>query len=412
MKRLSTVWYAALLGVLCAALSTASAQPQPRTPPSPGQPSPSAEDRARAETARKEGNQLAQQGDYKGAAEKLKEAYRLSRDPSILYDIGAAYDKLNDVRLALFYYKKYLEDADPKSDKAGKREEVSQRIAALEQVRETKPDEETAATSFAHKVIEEAPPRMPIDITVKVPEGSGWSARLLYRAAHENQFVSTVMRARPEGLVGRIPAAKTTGTAVQYYIEIYDRNGVLIDSSGRSNSPNLVSLDANAKPVYYADIEDPDWPGPTPIGPLGPEDRPRTALEIAKWTSTAVAVASVATWVTAYVSAGNYSSHLEDDARASAETDDCIFTQGPCRAFSLYQRDIEADGKRWETIANISMGIGLVTAGAAGYFWYRDLKGGKRAERAAQADTLQGRRVTAVPMIGEGVIGGAATVDF
>ena len=65
---------------------------------------------------------------------------------------------------------------------------------------------------------------------------------------------SKAMKWRYKELVGRIPPTKMLGESVQYYIEVKDATGAVVTRSGKSTSPNLVTLEAGASPRFY-----PDW---------------------------------------------------------------------------------------------------------------------------------------------------------
>jgi tetratricopeptide (TPR) repeat protein len=68
-------------------------------------------------------------GDYVTAIREFKEAERLRPSPILAYNIGLANEKLGKRRVAVKYYKRYLELQPNAANKA----EVEQKIAALEQ---------------------------------------------------------------------------------------------------------------------------------------------------------------------------------------------------------------------------------------------------------------------------------------
>ncbi len=68
------------------------------------------------------GEQLFGWGNYKGAVGEFKEAYRLTRNPVLLYNIGFVYDQLEDVPMTLHYYEKYLSDTPDTAKTAKQRE--------------------------------------------------------------------------------------------------------------------------------------------------------------------------------------------------------------------------------------------------------------------------------------------------
>ena len=74
--------------------------------------------------------------------------------------------------------------------------------------------------------------------------------------ASESKFARVEMKPRYNERVGRIPADKTRAATVQYYIEVRDPNGQIVERSGKATSPNLIFLEKDALPHYYADLGD------------------------------------------------------------------------------------------------------------------------------------------------------------
>jgi tetratricopeptide (TPR) repeat protein len=396
---------------------------------------PTAQDIENARQAFIEGNQLFQAKDYPNAIIKFKEAYRLSRNPLLLYNIGFTLDLNKETDLALFYYEKFLTDAGPKAQVY---DEVKARVEAIKKAKEAGSVFDTGSmgkieeparpqvTEFQHKVVEETPPGKPLDITAFIPEGSGWQVTLYFRAAGEERFDSTLMKPRYNELVGRIPATKTRGASLQYYIEVRDKTGKIVERSGRSASPNLVFVDPGAQPRYYPDLEREiqieDTTRATSFTPQGtPEtgtpgsggfsDVQSGTYQVAKWGVTGATVGMVGLWLTFNISAANMARSLEDEATRSTMTDDCP-SEAPCRAFSDYQKGVQTLGKRYETLANVSLTLSVVSAGVTGYLWYREISTRQRQKRSAAAARDSDSKVTAVPVVGPDFVGGAAHLSF
>jgi hypothetical protein len=277
--------------------------------------------------------------------------------------------------------------------------------------------------------VEETPPGKPLDITAFIPEESGWQVTLYYRAAGEERFDSTLMKPRYNELVGRIPASKTAGASLQYYIEVRDKTGKIIERSARSASPNLVFVDPDAQPRYYPDLEneiqieqttqaDPLQTGdgtagtPTPGGDGSFSDVDSNKFQYAKWGATGATVVMASLWLTFNRSAANMAVSIEDEATRSTMTDDCP-SQAPCRSFSEFQKELERRGQRYQTLSYVSLGLGLASAGVAGYLWYREIDTKQRRKRASaiSKDTAD-TNVTAVPVVGPDFVGGAAHWNF
>jgi tetratricopeptide (TPR) repeat protein len=318
-------------------------------------------------------------------------------------------------------------------------------------------------TAFTHATLDEAPPAKPIDVTALVPDGVDWKLSLYYRTAGKDEFTAVKMKPRFQELVGRIPADVVKGASLQYYIEVKDAAGKLVAQSGSPASPNIVYLEAKAKSHFYREAGDPEEtveevvakPDPKaneaseglddedPLGEgtgvrgqldsdidLGgsSEDEPGRAIvgdgsgqptdngnkvKWAKWGTTGGAAVLLGTSIVLYMSAASYADKLESDTNR-------VCTPMPCQ-FDDYSADLQSTGQTMETWSKITFGAGLVTAGVAGYFWYRELVLDKRGTgvRAAQTpagksddEASSGVRFLAAPMIGDGVVGGAAVVTF
>jgi hypothetical protein len=85
-----------------------------------------------------------------------------------------------------------------------------------------------------------------------MPVMKGVKVYLYYRDAGSADFSSVVMKRHGTEKVGRIPASAMGGKSIQYYIEAKDDKGNVINKSGSQAEPNVVMIDANAKPVMIA----------------------------------------------------------------------------------------------------------------------------------------------------------------
>src|SRR5215470_5421804 len=132
------------------------------------------------------GEKLFGAGDLRGAVEELKEAYRLSRNPLLLYNIGVVYDKLDDTALALHYFEKFMAEAKDDAKTHDRIVLAGQRAAELRKkvgAEETPP---APPPMLAHELIDQAPPGRPIDVTAAAPVEAGWTVTLYYRTAGED----------------------------------------------------------------------------------------------------------------------------------------------------------------------------------------------------------------------------------
>jgi len=411
-----------------------------------------------------EGKAAHDAGKLPEAIEKFKESYRLSRNPVLLYNIALTLDENKQTDNALFYYRKFLSDAPADS---GQRKTATERVKTLENEKldadlagkpAEKPPEPTkpvegpvkkdvkikpagtyAAADFQHQVVEDAPPGKPLDISAFVPEDSGWTVTLYFRAAGDSTFVAKPMVWHYKQLIARIPATKVTGTSIQYYVEAKDQAGTSVAKSGKSTSPNLVNLDATVQPRFFPDFTDDSTPDvktpaqrlhhddedplnknkhtdepvetqPIVTGPAGEGamDAGSAKFEKVKWGTTIGAVAFLGIGVSFYVLAGNQASALFDDTKTPHGT--C--TQTPC-PFDSYDRDLQSAGQRDQTISNITLGVGIVGAAVAGYFWYQDSQHKHASGQAAKSTNASPEMTWIVtPSIGDHYQGAAAAVRF
>lgn len=383
-----------------------------------GAPAPSPAQLERARQAFADGKQLHDAGKLAEAIEKFKLSYELSRNPLLLYNIALTMQELGSDDLAVVYYRRFLAEAP--ADTA-QRQDAAGRIAALTRTLAppaagatgntiAEPGEppppgaaqdpaeppETGATrdvGFTHRPIEYAPPGKPLDVTAQLARGDGLTMTLFFRTAGHEAFTSTPMLPRAGERVGRIPASRLTGGALQYYVEARDAGGALVARSGRSTVPNVVAIDAAAPPRFYPDVAEPvlteaargdrDVEDPLARGGAaaaagdGLFDVGSPRFAIAKWSTSAVAGVGLSLGVTFYLLARDHARALEDDATGCGAP--------PCQTFDVFDRDIERTGKVEQTISNVALFGGLAVAAVAGYFWFRELTApsGEPSPRAA-----------------------------
>jgi hypothetical protein len=386
-------------------------------------PPPPAADAAALEEAKKRfaaGQALFEKGELKPAVEAFKEAYRLTRNPLLLYNIAYVYDQLDDAALALHYYSKFIDEAKDSERTRAQLTEASTRAAALRARLHIEPEPATPPAdepppppppppdALEHEAVDEAPPGLPIDITVRVPEAATWAVNLHYRVPGQDLYQAVKMRPRRGGdareRVARIPAAATRGDSVQYHVAARDAEGKLVASSGKSQTPHIVYLDPGAPPHHYLDpAEPPDRDPAAPPLPAGaapraaaPPDRPTRPVTYAKWAASGTAVALVGTGVGLVLAARSHADTLQGEAIASRNPELCGNDPPPCRPYSQQRKDLEARGRDYEYWGNVALVAGALVAAGAGALWYLD------AREAA--------RVT--PVIGPGTLGAAAEVRF
>jgi hypothetical protein len=416
-------------------------------------PPPSQKDLAAAKKAFAAGKAFHEKGKLPDAIEKFKESYQLSKNPLLLYNIALTMEEAGMEDLALFYYRKFLAEAP---EDAGQRETVVERVKVIEKKfnigtssgtgtkqpdggksTAIKPAGTYAADDFQHQLVDAAPPSKPLDVSAFVPEDSGWTVTLFYRTAGEGRYKSRQMKWRYKELVGRIPATKMIGNAVQYYLEVKDQGGTVVTRSGKSTSPNQVLIETGAPERFYPDVsddgdaavstddvrarDDDDDPlsgkrrrtnDDVVIGPIEPRkpgdgftDAGSTKFTYAKWGTTATAGAALGFGLVSIIQANRFASALADDSTQCGAP--------PCRKFDDVSAGYETTGKRWQTFGNIGLGVGIGATVVATYFWYKELRAKKRGEvKVSSKSSPEASSWVVVPAAGDGYTGAAAAVRF
>lgn len=324
-----------------------------------------------------------------------------------------------------------------------------------------KPRRAYTADDYQHTAVEDAPPGKPLDLTVEIPGDAGWTVTLHFRGAGDAKFTPVEMRKRYDERVARIPAEKMSGNAIQYYIEVRDAAGEIVTRTGKSTSPNVVYIDAAAADHFYADLEqtiegaagdgdgdagdraplrdgddedplgggtrrsggDDDAPpvltqgrgGALVLAPTGPGymDVGSKKFSYVKWGATGGALGMLGMSMTFYLMASSQASTLE--ARAFESTDDSCAGGPPCDTYDAELKDIEAAGARNETISKVTFALGLTAGVVATYWWIKEIKARRKAERALAAPppAVTGLdSVIAVPVASDDFVGAGAALRF
>jgi hypothetical protein len=353
-----------------------------------------------AQEAFAEGKRLYEAGDKKNAAEKFKEAYRLSKNALLLYNIGFVHDELGDATIAIHYYRMFLEKAEANTKSETNRKLAAERIKALEAVENAaaaepapalKPAEKAAtrsartasrATKLEHQAVEVATAGKSLRVVADAP--SSWKVILHWRRAGDESFQDVALEEDPQGrLVAHIPARKVSGNALHYYIEATDGAGKVVATAGSAGSPNLVEVQGGEAALPESPTE----------APVATGDSGWTTKRKLKWGFTGGAALLLGGAVVSYVTWGNYRSALRDELELRCGPD-------LCPPMTDYERELRDGRDRWRMINWVTLGTGVVTAGIAGYFWYAD------------REPARPKSVSAAPVIAPGYVGAAAALTF
>ena len=117
------------------------------------------------------------------------------------------------------------------------------------------------ATEWAHTPIDAVPPGQPVDVRVQMPVMKGVKVKAFYRREGQASFDSIELKRRGNEKVARLPEIVSSGRTFQYYVEARDAAGTLVKNSGSQDSPNIVLVDPTARPQLAgadAQAEGPD----------------------------------------------------------------------------------------------------------------------------------------------------------
>ncbi len=105
-----------------------------------------------------------------------------------------------------------------------------------------------SSTEWAHTPIDAVPPGQPVDVRVQMPVMKGVKVKVFYRKEGQATFDAVELKRRGNEKVARLPEAVAAGRTFQYYVEARDAAGTVVKSSGSQDSPNIVLIDATARP--------------------------------------------------------------------------------------------------------------------------------------------------------------------
>jgi hypothetical protein len=124
-----------------------------------------------------------------------------------------------------------------------------------------------------------------------------------------------------------------------------------------------------------------------------------------KWGTTGGAGVLIIAGIVFYAQASAQASNLLKDEKSCGTP--------PCRPFDSYDQSVQNAGKEFQTLSNVGIGLGIVAAGVAGYYWYRELTTKKKhSDEPAAAAPSTDMTWIVVPTAGSGFAGAAASVRF
>ena len=351
-----------------------------------------------------EGKRLYDAGDKKSAVEKFKEAYRLSKNSLLLYNIAFVYDELSDETMAAHYYRMFMDKSKGNPKATANRKLAEDRLKTLEEAAKQPPPQQpdvepkngeskpkptpqkrvSSATELVHTPVETAEAGVSLALVADAPQA--WKVTLYWRRAGEEAFQQVPFEDEGAELIARVPPRGVSGGALHYYIEATDPGGKVVGHAGDASSPNLVEIQAGDTPAIIEEPRQADTGGGASTW---------TTRKYLKWGFTGASVLSFTGAVISYVTWGNYRQTLKDELM-----DRCGNTM--CSPETDYELELRDGRNMWKYINWTTLGLGVVTAGAAGYFWYVDLTSPAPAKPT----------VTAIPMVTPDFVGASAAFQF
>jgi tetratricopeptide (TPR) repeat protein len=123
----------------------------------------------RAEELYSEGDKLYNLAEYDKAIEKFKEAYLLSKEPLLLYNIAQAYRQKGDCANALKFYKNYLREAPDAENK----ETVDKRVVEMDECVKKAQSGEPRPVDHTETTPDPKPDSRPPPVERPAPRGGG-----------------------------------------------------------------------------------------------------------------------------------------------------------------------------------------------------------------------------------------------
>ena len=387
-----------------------------------------------------DGSKLYTEGKYTEAITKLLKAYELRPAPPILLNIARTYEKLDNKKDALKFYKEFLLKArmvDPNRPMVEKvvaelDKEVGGRTGAVTSAAGTSTpgaattsDEEpslkmSSKAQLIHTPVDSGKYKRPLTLLCETPPDVDASSVIIhYRRSGEIKFRQVGMDLQGEAWVGQIPGKYITTTSIQYYIEAYERKGDMMRVAAvyaTKRTPNIVVIEGAKITRVRSDA--PDGNG----GEVGDEvDRPTSPWR--KWIFVAAGVAGAGIVVGGVMGglAGDRSNavqtYYETKSCTSNECQKGFITGGknlPSKNWDSKAgsgqtpQDWENEGKSFQTGMIIGLVIGGLGAAAAGAFTYLDLTWEAPVNDEDPVATAPGFRFTGSPWAtgdGAGLVG-------
>ena len=391
------------------------------------------------------GRKLYTEGKYHEAISELLKAYNLRPAPPILLNIGRTYEKLNDKKKALKFYKEFLLKARmtnaqrPLVEKVVKtlNKEVGGTTGAVTSssgmdtpdaatTTDTDPGVKTPRIAqLIHTPVDSAKLNTAITLMAELPPNvEADSLVVRFRKRGERRFRSAFMEPQGEAFVTQIPPHHVTSTSMQYFIEALATKGnalKIVARAGAKGMPHIIVIEGGR-------IIGPG-PGRGPEDPnaiTGPEVDVKSPYRTWIWVGAGATAAFLAVGLAGSFLAMDRANAMEMRATEQScpaskkipggkPTKSCEMMEvPPSRPFDGDVRDWESEGKTFSAMGQVFIALSITAAAATGVMWFMDRKYVKeqRRKKLANSDNDSGIRVMGAPWAsptGGGIMG---RIDF
>ena len=376
-----------------------------------------------------DGRKLYEDGKYNEAIQALLKAYELRPAPPILLNIARTYEKLDDKKNALKFYKEFLLKArmvDPNRPMVENvvkelEKEVGGSTGAVtsDSGTETPDAQRTDDDDIApirrkaqliHTPVDTGKFRKSLTLVAELPPNVDANYLVIhYRKGGELKFRSKMMEEQGEAFIGRIPGKQITSTSLQYYIEAMRKEGdslKVVATAGTKGTPNIVVVEGGRTLGALRQEAEERKKKPSPY---------RTWWMVAGGAAGATLGTGLAMSLLAYDRSSAVEKFVKDESCFGDCTRDVRDKQktAPLKAYdyetkSGSMRDLDKQGRTFATVGYVMFGVGALAAGVTGYFLYKDLTYKRADEDDLETAASQGPRVLAAPWAtaqGAGVMG-------
>ncbi len=379
------------------------------------------------------GRKLYEEEKFQEAIAELLKAYELRPAPPILLNIARTYEKLQDKTNALKFYKEFLLKArlqDPNRPNVEKmvkslEGEVGGSTGAVTSASGTETpeveggepeqqgvDDRIRVPQMIHTPVDSARFNTPVTLMAETPpDVTADFVVVNFRRGGEMKFRQLAMEQQGEAYVGQLPGKFLSSTSLQYYIQAVSTRKGIVAMSGNNRNPHIIVVEGGRPlpkgPVKEADISSPYY----------------------KWFWVAAGGAAAflggsLAFTLLSMDRGNALEEFEQKKSCTKACRDEIpkgqkMASPPRYAFDYEtasgQRplDWQKEGKTFNILSGVFLGMGVAALGTAGYLFYKDRKYvSEERERLQAASPRPAIRVTAAPWAGQDGAGFVGRVDF